>query len=131
MVAYYSKLCDGKSRPIESKTHIQKISNFLRDAFLFSVARSLRLQILAILNTANSVATGHNKLFPNKHCEIFMPVQKKKLNVLEKEVVCLRRKILTRILASTMNYSTSSDLVIKGIWYHGFKTVVMENLLTK
>ena len=61
--------------------HIQKTLNFLRDAFLFSVARSLRLQISAILNTANSVATGHNKLFPNKHCEIFMPVQKRKLNV--------------------------------------------------
>ena len=33
------------------------------------------------------------------------------------------------ILTSTMNYRR--DLVIKAIWYLGFKTVVMENLLTR
>ena len=48
--------------------------------FLFSVARSLRSQIAAILNTANS----HKKLIPNKHCAKFMPILKKKLNVARK-----------------------------------------------
>ena len=42
-----------------------------RRFFLFSVARSLRSQISAILNTANSVATGHKKLIPNQQAKNF------------------------------------------------------------
>ena len=61
-------------------SHIQKIQNFLRDAFFVFCGPLANLSHLEYCT--NSVATGHNKLFPmNKHCEIFMPVQKKKLNV--------------------------------------------------